>query len=143
MKVSTGLRNAMLASSSIKAALDGGEIRIYGGPVPADADAAIGAATLLVTIKNAGAGINFDSAAALGVLAKDPAETWSGVNVATDAATFYRHVLSADTGALSTSALRLQGTVAVAGADLNLTSVALTSGATQTIDFYSVAMPAG
>lgn len=143
MKVSTGLRNALLATSSIKTALDGGEIRIYAGTVPADADAAIGGATLLVTILSGGSGINFDSTAAAGVLAKDPAETWSAVNVATGTATFYRHVLNADTGASSTSALRLQGTCAVAGADLNLTSVALTSGATQTIDFYSVAMPAG
>lgn len=143
MKLSTALRNALLSGSSLKAALAGGELRIYSGPVPAAADDAIGSAVLLSTIKNGSAGINFDAAAAGGVLGKAPAETWSGVNVAGGAASFFRHVLSADAGALSTTAPRIQGTVAVAGADLNLTSVALSSGATQTVDFYSVAMPAG
>lgn len=142
MKISTGLRNHVLASGSLKSALDGGEIRIYAGAAPASADDAIGAATLLVTIKDAGAGINFDSAAAAGVIEKDPSETWNGVNAASGTASFYRHVLAADTGALSTTALRMQGDCGVAGADLNLTSVSLTSGATQTIDFYSVAFPA-
>ena len=142
MKISTGLRNHVLASGSLKSALDGGEIRIYAGTEPASADDAIGSATLLVTIESGGSGINFDSAAAGGVLEKAPAETWNGVNVASGTATFYRHVLPGDTGAASTSAVRMQGTCAVAGADLNLTSVALTSGATQTVDFYSVAFPA-
>lgn len=143
MKLSTGLRNALLSGGSLKATLDGGEIRIYSGTVPADADASIGSATLLVTIKNGGSGINFASSAASGVLNKAAAETWSGTNAATGTASFFRHVLSADDGSSSSSAVRIQGTTAVAGADLNLTSVSLTSGATQTIDFYSVAMPAG
>ena len=111
--------------------------------MPATADDPIGSATLLTTIKNGSAGINFAAGAASGVLNKDASETWSGVNAASGAASFFRHVLAADTGLSSTSAARIQGTVAVAGADLNLTSVALTSGATQTVDFYSVAMPAG
>lgn len=140
--LSTGLRNALLGSASLKSSLDGGEIRIYAGTVPADADAAIGAATLLVTIKNGGSGINFDSAATGGVLLKAPAETWSGTNAASGTASFFRHVVAADTGASSTTALRIQGLCAVAGADINLTSVALTSGATQTLDFYSVSLPA-
>lgn len=142
MKLSTGLRNAMLSGGSLKASLDGGEIRIYSGTVPADADASIGSATLLCTIKNGGSGITFGAAAA-GVLPKASGETWSGTNAATGTASFFRHVLSADDGSSSSSAVRIQGTVAAAGADLNLTSVSLTSGAPQTVDFYSVAMPAG
>lgn len=142
MKISTALRNHVLAVGSMKSALDGGEIRIYAGAEPATADDAIGSATLLVVIKNGGAGINFDSAAAAGVLEKAPAEIWGGTNVAGGTAAFYRHVLSADTGALSTTAVRIQGNVAVAGADLNLTSISLTAGAPQTVDFYSVAAPA-
>lgn len=143
MKISTGLRNALLSGGSLKATLAGGEIRIYSGTVPADADASIGSATLLVTIKNGGSGINFAASAAAGVLNKASGETWSGTNAATGTASFFRHVLSADDGSASTTASRIQGTAAVAGADLNLTSVSLTSGATQTIDFYSVALPAG
>lgn len=143
MKLSTGLRNGMLASNSLKSLLASGEIRIYAGTVPADADASIGSATLLCTVKNGGSGINFASAATAGVLPKASGETWSGTNVATGVATFFRHVLAADDGSASSSAVRIQGTVAVAGADLNLTSVSLVSGAPQAIDYYSVAQPAG
>lgn len=142
MKLSTGLRNSMLSTGSLKAALAGGEIRIYSGAPPADADAAV-TGTLLCTVKNAGAGINFDTAAAGGILAKAPGETWSGVNAASGTAGYFRHVLAADTGAVSTSAVRIQGTIATAGADLNISSTALTSGATQAIAGYSVTVAAG
>lgn len=142
MKLSTGTRNGLLSGGSLKSLLDGGELRLYSGTVPADADAALGGATLLCTIKNGGSGITFATAAG-GVMQKAGAETWSGVNAATGTASFYRHVLSADDGTSSSSAVRLQGTVGVAGADMNLSSVSLTSGATQTLNFYSIAMPAG
>lgn len=141
MKLSTGIRNHLLSGGSFKSGLDGGEVRIYSGPPPASPDDAV-TGTLLVTVKNGGSGVTF-AAAAGGVMTKTLAETWSGTNVATDAAGYYRLVLPADTGASSSSALRVQGTVGVAGADLNLSSVALTSGGTQSIDAFSVAMPIG
>ena len=143
LKASTGLRNTVLGGGSLKGALDGGLIKIYAGAAPASADDAVGGATLLCTVSlaSAGTGINFDAAAASGVISKAPGETWSGANAATGAAAWYRHVAPADDGTLSTTQARIQGTVAVAGADLNLSSVSLVSGATQTIDFYSVALP--
>ncbi|WP_234382776.1 hypothetical protein [Variovorax sp. PMC12] len=143
LKLSTGLRNYMLDSGSLKAAMAGGEIRIYSGPVPATADAALSGNTLLVTIKNGGSGINYDTTAAGGVLAKAPGETWSGTNAATGTATFFRHVLSADDGTLSTSQKRIQGTLGTGGTDGILTSVALVSGAPQAVDFYTTALPSG
>lgn len=139
---STGLRNRLLATGALKTGFDAGsEIRIYAGTVPADADTAIGGATLLVTIKNGASGITFDAAAAGGILVKNPAETWSGTNAATGSPTFYRHVLTADDGSTSTTALRYQGTCGVAGADMNLTASTLTSGATQTVDYHAVSLP--
>ncbi|MBY4612102.1 hypothetical protein K6M90_31490, partial [Rhizobium sp. 9T] len=112
IKLSTGLVNAMLASGSVKSIFDAGsEIRVYAGAVPADADAAIGGATLLVTIKNGSSGITFEATPSAGVLEKNASETWSGTNVATGTPTFYRHVLTADDGTLSTTAPRYQGTV--------------------------------
>lgn len=142
-KVSTGLRNGMLAGSSLKEQLDAGFIKIYAGAVPATADDALGSATLLCTISlnSTGTGINFDTAAAAGVLAKAPAEVWSGVNTGTGTATFFRHVAAADDGTLSTTAPRIQGAVGTSGAEMNLSSVNLTSGATQTIDYYNAALP--
>lgn len=142
IKLSTGLVNALLVSGSLKSIFDAGsEIRVYGGTVPADADAAIGGATLLVVIKNGVSGITFEATPDNGILQKNASETWGGTNVATGTPTFYRHVLTADDGTLSTSAPRYQGTVAVAGADMNLTNSTLTSGATQNLPAHAVALP--
>ncbi len=143
-KLSTGLRNKLMDTSSMKTIFAGGLIRIYSGAAPADADAAP-TGTLLCTISlaSAGTGINFDTSAVSGILSKAPAEVWSGVNAATGVAGYYRHVAAGDTGVLSTTQARIQGSVATVGADLNLSSTSLTSGATQTIDYYSVTFPAG
>lgn len=140
--VSTGARNTMLATNPLKTALAAGFLKIYTGAAPATADAAV-TGTLLCTISIAsgGTGINFDTAASAGVLSKAPGETWSGVNAATGTASYYRHVAVGDDGTSSTTQVRLQGDIASAGAELNLSSTSLTSGATQTIDYYSVALP--
>lgn len=131
----------MLAAA--KAVLDpGSEIRVYGGTVPANSDAAIGGATLLLTMKNGSSGITFAAAAADGVLLKNAGETWGGTCVASGVPTFYRHVLTADAGTLSTSAPRYQGTCAVGGGgDMNFTA-ALVSGAVETMPFHSINLPA-
>lgn len=142
-KFSTGLRNTMLATGSMKTALANGFFDIYAGAAPATADDAVGAATKLcrISLNSTGSGINFDAAAAAGVLAKAPAEVWSGVNLATGTATWFRHVGAADDGLASTTQPRVQGTIATAGADYNVSNTGLTSGATQTIDGYSIALP--
>ena len=144
LKTSTGLRNAMLVDGSLAAAFDLGRIEIYAGTVPGTADEAIpGGATLLCTITNnsTATGTTMDTVAYAGSVSKAPAEVWSGVNVATGTATFYRHVGATDDGTLSTTQPRLQGTVGTVGAELNLSAINLTNGATQTIDYYSVALP--
>lgn len=142
IKTSTGLRNAMLATGSAKAALDGGRINIYAGTPPASADDAVGGATLLcaITLNSTGTGILFDTAAVNGVLAKKPSETWSGAIASTGTAAWYRHVAAADDGTLSTTAPRIQGTVALIGADLNIDPNFI-SGQTKVIEHYVVALP--
>lgn len=142
-KLSTGLRNAMLATGSFKATMEPAQLKIYSGAVPADADASVGSATLLTTITEdaTGTGLDFDVAAVAGVLAKDPAQIWRGVNVAGGAATFFRLVAAGDDGTSSTTQPRAQGTVGAAGADLNLSNPTLISGASQTIDAFNVALP--
>jgi hypothetical protein len=140
MKASTGLRNKMLDTGSVKSILALGFIKIYGGAVPADADAAVtGTLITTVSVNSTGTGLSMGTAAA-GVLPK-ASEVWSGVNAASLTATYFRHVAAGDDGTLSTTQDRIQGTVGTAGADLNLSSTALTNGATQTIDFYNIALP--
>lgn len=61
---------------------------------------------------------------------------WSGVNVATGVASFFRFVRPDDQGnsAGGSTALRLQGTISTSGADMNLSNTTLTISATTTID---------
>lgn len=143
LKTSTGLRNGVLSGGSLKSRLDGGRINIYAGTPPATADDAVGGATLLcaITLNSTGAGINFDATTTNKILQKAPGEVWSGANVTGGVAAWYRHVAAGDDGTLSTTAPRVQGLVGVAGADLNLSSVSLVAGATQTVDYYSLAWP--
>lgn len=144
-KASTGLRNHMLATGSLKAALDGGFLELYQGPEPATADAPIDPAQhkLLVRIYSDGtsAGLTLSPTAADGFIEKST-QTWSGTNIDTGTVQFFRFVGPSDSGALSTTLARLQGTVARAGADLNITSVELTVGAPQAVNFFSIALPA-
>lgn len=140
MKSSVGLQTHIAGVGSFKDAFDGGTIRIFGGVAPADANAAE-TGTLLCVISNNGTatGITFGTAAN-GVIAKTSGEVWSGTNVATGTATHFRIVAPGDTGAASTTEPRQQGTVGLIGADLNLSSVLLTSGAPQSIDHYTATL---
>jgi hypothetical protein len=143
LHISTGLRNGLLVTGSLKSQLDGGSIKIYSGPVPANADAALSGNTLLctVTVASGATQLSFDTTPSDGTLAKPSAVVWSGANAATGTASFYRHVAAGDAGDASTTAPRIQGDVALYGGELNLTSTALVSGATQTIDYYAVNIP--
>jgi hypothetical protein len=143
MKLSTGLRNYLLDTGALKTALNLGFIKIYSGAVPTTADDAIAVGnTLLCTISvnSTGTGLTLGTSSS-GVITKNISEAWSGVNAASSAATFFRHVGSADDGTSSSTQPRIQGTVALAGGDLNLSSTSLVSGATQTIDYYTIALP--
>lgn len=142
--ISTGLRNGMLATDSVKALLDGGVLRVYSGTVPVDADADIGTATLLVTVSNGGTGtgINFDATPVAGVLVKDTGETWSGTCVASGTASFYRFSGLTDAFGDSTTEVRAQGTVGTVLADLLVSNTTFTSGAVRQVDSFALGMPA-
>ena len=144
---STGLRNKALDTGSIKSVLAGGFIHVYSstiGNIPATADAAIdpGVHTKLLTVYGDGisAGLNLGTASG-GAIGKAAGETWAGTVLATGNAVFFRYVGSADTGVLSTTEPRLQGRVGVSGAELNISSLALTSGNTQAVNFISISLP--
>ena len=145
MKRSTGLRNYMLASGSFKAALAGTVLRIYGGAAPASADESIGSAVLLFTISvdGDGTGVTLDATASGGVIVKNPSEVWTGDVTTSGTATFFRMEFAADTGAFSTSAVRMQGTVGLVGADLNFSSVSLTLGDARRVNYFAASISAG
>lgn len=143
LKISTGLANALVATAGLAAALAGAHLYIYAGTEPANADASLpGDAVLLCDVSGpSAAALAWGATPVDGVLSKDAAQAWSGVNAATGTATFFRIALPADTGTSSSTAVRIQGRVAPAGAELNLSSVSLVSGATQTVEFASLAQP--
>lgn len=138
ISTSTGLRASMLLGPGVKPTLDGGEIRIYAGITPASADDGLGAATLLSTVKLDGTtGLTFDDSTA-GLLKIPASANWFGTNSATGVATFYRICLPSDTGSASTTAPRVQGSVGVVGADLNLDTVSLVSGLETPIRSFNI-----
>lgn len=142
VKASTAARNAMLSGSGLRTALGATVIKLYTGTPPATADAAA-TGTLLVTISDNSTGdpLTFDDAVA-GTMPKTVAQVWSGVNAASGTAAYFRVVDSGvDDGTLSTTQVRLQGLCGTAGTDLNMSSVNLTSGATQTVDAANITLP--
>lgn len=142
IKASTGLRNGVMAIGSLRSLINLGTIKLYGGTTPTSADDAE-STMLLCTITNASSatGLSLASAATNGELPKTVGEVWSGVCSAGGVVTHYRFVAPGDTGASSPTQVRVQGSVAAVGADLVITSTTLVNGATQTIDYYTIALP--
>ena len=144
LKLSTGLRNNMLAVAGFKQSMDSSVLRIYAGAEPADADADASGNTLICIIYNGNDGLTpltFEAAAANGEIQKLNSENWAGTNSTSDTATFYRLLKPADADGASTTEFRVQGSIGTAGKELNLSSVALVNLATQDIDYYSIALP--
>lgn len=152
-RLSTGLRNKLLGDGStdkdFKNLFANGILKIFSGSQPADADTTE-SGTLLCTITLASGaftggvstnGINFGTASA-GAIAKAAAETWSGVVASTGTAGWFRFYANDATTGASTTAARFDGAIATSGAELNMSSTSLTSGATTTITSFSVTFPA-
>lgn len=147
LKLSTGLRNAMLSVGSFKGSMDTCTLKIYSGTVPATADADISATGLnspmLCEIFESNDGsttLTFDAATGADI-AKAVAEAWAGTNALSGTAAFYRLELAADTQVLSTTQLRVQGEIGTSGKELNLTSTVLTQSSVQNIDYFSLNFP--
>jgi hypothetical protein len=86
-----------------------------------------------------------DYNATAGLITKDVTQTWSGTAVATGTAGWFRYKGSVvDAGALDSSAvfLRLDGSVATSGAQMNMSSTSITSGALQTLSTFNFTVPA-
>lgn len=76
-----------------------------------------------------------------GILSKSG--VWSGVVSASGTAGYFRICGSVvDDGSSSTTLVRIQGTCGTSGADYNMSSTTLTSGATHTVDTFTMTLPA-
>ena len=144
-KLSSGLKNSLLGDNGLKKTLASGQIRIFSGAQPPNADAAEQGALLCVVTLASGAmtsgtstnGLVFDSPTG-GKLGKPVSAVWSGVNVANGTAGWFRwypndfdnHV-GADTDGTK---IRVDGSCSTGSGQMNLVSLNLKSGVTTTID---------
>lgn len=88
-------------------------------------------------------GLKFGAPSA-GSISKLASQTWSGVNVASGTAGWYRQYGSvADSGAADTNLvyIREDGAIATSGAELNMSSTALVAAATTTISGDTLTIP--
>lgn len=150
LQLSTGLRNGMLNATGFKEAFAAGVIYIYSGSQPVNADAAVQGTLLGIVTKNAGAfvfgtatnGISFDAPAA-GVVSKAAAETWQMVAIAAGTAGWFRLMGNpVDALGSSTTLPRLDGSIGISGADLNLTNITFAIGTPVTLDVFQFTLPA-
>lgn len=92
---------------------------------------------------NAANGLKFSEPSS-GAVSKLASQTWSGINVSSGTAGYYRlYGGVADAGALDSSATyyREDGAIGTSGADLNMTSTALTNGIATSITTFQRTMP--
>lgn len=122
-----------VTNGGLRDILRNGVLRIYSGTQPATADAAFTGTQLLEFTVDGGVfahgaaanGINWDDAV-LGVIDKAAAETWRATGLADGTAGYFRFCANpADTGLLSTTLSRIDGSVGTSGADMLVVSTAI------------------
>ena len=150
---STGLKNqlfgAIRGAVATTYSLEHGCIYVYTGTQPATADAAATGTLLGIVTVSAGAfthgsatnGLDFDAPSA-GVMAKAVAETWQFVGLADGVAGWFRHSGNpADAQGISTTLPRIDGRISTSGAEVSMANLTVTTGATSTVDAYSLSWP--
>jgi len=126
LSLSTTLRNSRL--DAITTAIGGSALlRIYSGTAPANVGTALSGNTQLAELT---CNATFAPAASAGVLTLNSITQDSSAD-ATGTATFFRILTSGGTAIV-------QGTVGTSGADLNLNSVSLSSGAAVSVTSFTI-----
>ena len=148
IRLSTGTRNALCSTAGFSSIFANGIVEIRTGTQPATADAAA-TGTLLGTVTlNSGAftpgtatnGLTF-AAASGGAVSKSG--VWSFNGVAAGTAGWFRLKGNAvDAGGVSTVLPRLDGSIAVSGADMNLSNISISVSSPTTIDSFTWSQPA-
>lgn len=130
-KVSNAGANA--AADALLALLNNGYLRLYSGTQPTDADTAIGAQVLLAELRF---GATAFAGAAAGVAAANALTADSSAD-ASGTATWFRALKSDGTTVV------FDGSVGTSGANLNLNSVAISSGAAVSVSTFSYTQQKG
>lgn len=156
LSYSTGVKNAMFNSTAndglpLAEIFKNGIIEIYSGTRPTNADAAVGAGTLLgrVTVNGAtftpgspGAGLNLGTAVD-GAIDKASGEVWQFSGITNGTATWFRYKGNAvDAGSASTTLPRIDGTISSFSGDVTLTNTSIVANNIYTFNQCRFAWPA-
>ncbi len=155
MKASTGLRLKMLSATgnSFPNVMTAFTLKIYSGAEPSSADGAIATTNILLCeVFNGNDGLTrltFNDEPVIITastpttvnLSKNVAETWEGTVSTNGTSSFFRLELAADDQSQSQTHQRVQGSIGLAGADVNLATLVMTSGASQLINYFTVSFP--
>lgn len=139
IRLSTGARNFILDSGLNTLFDTDGAINIYSGTIPADADADVGAGTLLATLTLSA---NWIGAAAAGVMTLAAITSDTNVDASGTAAWFRIYDISEGVTGSSATKKRIDGTVGTSGADLNFNTVTFVAGGTAAISAFTITLPA-
>jgi hypothetical protein len=139
IRLSTGLRNAILDTGLDTAFDTDGAINIYSGTIPANADADVGAGTLLATLTFSAAWLG---AASSGTSTLAAITSDTNVDASGTAAWFRIHDVSEGPTGASATKKRIDGTVGTSGADLNFNTVTFVAGGTAAISSFTITLPA-
>ena len=133
---------------SLQELLLDGIIHIFSGTQPASADAVEGCTKLLeITILSGAftpgaAGNGLEIAGPIeGVIGINDGEVWSGVGIVDGTAGWFRFYSNAEDIGADPSAVRLDGICGTSNAQLNMSSLLVSEGATTTIDSFIITMP--
>ncbi len=149
LRLSSGLRDKLLGTGSFKDIMMDGVIRIFPGVQPVSADDVEGASPLVeITVGSAaftaGAaanGLEFGAPSG-GSVSKADGEIWSGAATSAGTAGWFRFYDNSLTTGADSSSARFDGAISTSGAQLNMSSTAIASGATTTIDSFTITLPA-
>lgn len=145
-RLSTGLCTLLATTTGFAAAMANGVIEIRTGSQPSTADSPVTGTLLGVVTTDGlpwaeGAPDNgLDLAAAIGSAVKTGNWTFKGLTTGT-AGWFRYRANGADAGGASTTLPRMDGSVAVSGADLNLNSISVALNTPHTIDSFEFLVP--
>lgn len=133
---------------SLQELLLDGIIHVFSGTQPADADDVEGCTKLLEVTLSSGAfvpgapGNGLEIAGPTsGVIGIYPGDVWSGVGLVDGTAGWFRYYSNAEDIGADPSAVRLDGICGTSNAQLNMSSLLISAGATTTIDSFIITMP--
>jgi hypothetical protein len=120
-----------------------GFLKIYSGSKPTSADDAPTGTHLVTFSDNSGAdGLQFAVDASSGSLTKLATQTWSGIVANSGTAGYARLQTREDSGGSSTTDARIDCQCGTSGVEIIMSSTSLTAAAVETMNSFSIVMPA-